>query len=110
MSVRKSSSWRHRMFSLVMKRDGEACAKCGDKHRLTCSPGGVYVTSLEEGHRYSLVIWRSILELDHRLPLHLGGDNEPDNLWLLCAVCHRSKTSAEQSARLKALGAGRNPR
>lgn len=31
-------------------------------------------------------------ELDHRIPLALGGSNEPDNLQVLCGHCHKQKT------------------
>ncbi len=31
-------------------------------------------------------------DIDHILPLALGGTNEPHNLQVLCRPCHRSKT------------------
>lgn len=106
MSARKSSSWRKKAFYRIAARDGLACAVCGVGNRKLCVVAGQNVT--EEGHPFSWVYFRTSLELEHVLPLHLGGTNDDDNLRLLCAPCHRAKTSAEQSARLKALGAGRN--
>ena len=32
-------------------------------------------------------------DIDHVLPLALGGTNEPKNLQILCKPCHRSKTT-----------------
>lgn len=34
-------------------------------------------------------------EIDHKVPLFLGGTNEVDNLQLLCPDCHRTKTAAD---------------
>jgi 5-methylcytosine-specific restriction protein A len=31
-------------------------------------------------------------DIDHILPLALGGTNEPNNLQILCRPCHRAKT------------------
>lgn len=107
---RKSSAWRKKMFALLVERDGPTCVRCGASERRTCTDGGVFNSSDEftERTRYTRVIWRSILEVEHTIPLHMGGTNEPDNLRLMCAPCHRAKTTAEQSARLKALDAGGN--
>lgn len=33
------------------------------------------------------------LDLDHKVPVALGGVNNPDNLWPLCKDCHRQKTT-----------------
>ena len=35
-------------------------------------------------------------EVDHRVPLCLGGTNERGNLQLLCPECHRTKTARER--------------
>ena len=35
-------------------------------------------------------------ELDHRLPLFMGGTNDDSNLDLLCVPCHRAKTLRER--------------
>lgn len=37
-------------------------------------------------------------EIDHRIPLHLGGNNDMANLQLLCYRCHKNKTAAEMAA------------
>lgn len=61
------------------------------------------VTMSDDGWRYTIVHCCTNLELDHRLPLSEGGNNELSNLWLLCVDCHKKKTSIERSGRLKAL-------
>lgn len=106
MSIRKSSKWRKATFAEVLKRDGPLCGDCGVENRSICVPRGEGWS--DGGPRFSLVFFRTLLELEHVVPLHLGGGNELENLRLLCPPCHRKKTSAEQSARLRALGAGRN--
>jgi 5-methylcytosine-specific restriction endonuclease McrA len=35
-------------------------------------------------------------DIDHIIPLHLGGTEEPDNLQALCPGCHRRKTDQER--------------
>ena len=35
-------------------------------------------------------------DIDHIIPLHLGGSEEPDNLQALCPGCHRQKTDQER--------------
>lgn len=37
-------------------------------------------------------------ELDHRIALQFGGDNETTNLWTLCIECHSGKSSREAAA------------
>jgi 5-methylcytosine-specific restriction protein A len=39
-------------------------------------------------------------EVDHKVPLHLGGIDAEPNLQGLCHDCHAVKTAAEQAARL----------
>ncbi|HAZ8272824.1 MULTISPECIES: HNH endonuclease [Citrobacter] len=36
-------------------------------------------------------------ELDHRLALQFGGDNDESNLWTLCIDCHSGKSAREAS-------------
>lgn len=43
-------------------------------------------------------------EVDHRLPLHLGGSESDDNRWLLCADCHAAKTKHEARGRSNLYG------
>ncbi len=42
---------------------------------------------------------RPSTEVDHQVPLHLGGIDGQPNLQALCGPCHQVKTSAEQVAR-----------
>ena len=39
-------------------------------------------------------------DIDHILPLALGGTNEPDNLQVLCRPCHRAKTTRSDVPRI----------
>ncbi len=38
-------------------------------------------------------------EIDHIIPLHLGGKEIDDNRQLLCIPCHKVKTEGEEQAR-----------
>ena len=35
------------------------------------------------------------LNVDHRIPVHLGGTDDDDNLWCLCDPHERTKTAGE---------------
>lgn len=105
MSVRKGSGWRARMATRVAARDGNHCAQCRSPQTTIWRKNGCGTSPLSE-FRHTLVYPTSNLELDHKIALHVGGDNDFSNLQLLCNACHRTKTSKEQSARLKALFAG----
>ena len=41
-------------------------------------------------------------EVDHKVPVALGGDNDEGNLWLLCKRCHLVKTATDYKAIAKA--------
>lgn len=113
MSVRVMSrptgvKWRRNMFALLCERDGPHCSECGAHNRtiwrnMGYGCGEKWGSDPWETHRYTIVYPTSNLEVDHRVALHNGGDNTPENLWLLCVGCHKTKTSAERSRRLKAL-------
>lgn len=100
---RKSSKWRAAKFKMLCSRDGSHCQSCGVQHRIIWRQAGVFVTSFEEGYRFTRVNPSSNLEVDHRIPLSEGGSNDDTNLWLLCVGCHKAKTSSERSQRLKRL-------
>ena len=68
-----STSFR---LSLFLKRKG-TCAACTQK--------------IDAGK-----VW----DIDHILPLALGGTNAPDNLQILCRPCHRSKTTQSDIPRI----------
>lgn len=103
MSVRKPTSWRKRAYKRVAERDGAACAVCGAPEGYTYRKGGLSGSYGESGDFRQIVYRCSNLELEHQVPLHLGGTNDDENLKLLCSDCHRAKTSVEQSQRLKRL-------
>lgn len=102
MSARKCSRWRKSAFAKLVDRDGARCSHCQIPGRTIWRQFGVWGSS-EEGGCYTKVHPTSNLEVDHRDALHVGGDNDLDNLWLLCRDCHQRKTSMEQSQRLKRL-------
>ena len=68
-SVRRPTFSTSFRLSLFLKRKG-ICAACSLK--------------IEAGKAW---------DIDHILPLALGGTNNPNNLQILCRPCHRSKTT-----------------
>lgn len=59
----------------ILERDNHACTVCTDR----------------EGP----------FEIDHHLPLWLGGTDTDDNLRTLCKNCHKGETKASSKARAK---------
>lgn len=55
----------------ILNRDKNRCQGCGKKPS-------------EDGVK---------LHVDHRIPLDMGGSNNDDNLWTLCAQCNQGKKS-----------------
>ncbi|QIU89328.1 HNH endonuclease [Yokenella regensburgei] len=70
---RISGSARVSLKRRVYARDGGHCCMCGR------------VVDLHDS------------ELDHRIALQFGGDNNESNLWTLCTTCHAGKTAREAS-------------
>ena len=68
-----STSFR---LSFFLKRKG-TCAACTQK--------------IEAGKSW---------DIDHILPLAMGGTNAPENLQILCRSCHRSKTTQSDIPRI----------
>lgn len=100
---RKGSKWRAQRFYDLCHRDGCSCRECGEKGRRIWRQAGVFNNFDWHRARYTAVNASSNLEIDHIVPLSEGGSNDLENLWLLCVECHKRKTSAERSARLKKL-------
>jgi 5-methylcytosine-specific restriction endonuclease McrA len=61
-STGSSAKWR-KLREWIIKRDG-CCQMCGTEERLS---------------------------VDHIVPRHLGGDDNPSNLQVLCSSCNSSK-------------------
>lgn len=109
MSARPHSGWRKGMFRKLVERDGAFCAECREQERRVWRDAGQGWANDDWGadedgrpiSRYSAVNGSSNLEVDHKTPLRDGGTNDIDNLWLLCRDCHKKKTVAEHSARLR---------
>ncbi|AVJ17207.1 HNH endonuclease [Serratia sp. MYb239] len=71
---RVSGSARYNMKRQIYVRDGGHCCMC-DR-----------VVDLHDS------------ELDHRIALQFGGNNDASNLWTLCTECHAGKSAREASA------------
>lgn len=41
------------------------------------------------------------VEIDHKVPLILGGENRESNLQAVCSVCHKGKTAVEVKIKSK---------
>jgi 5-methylcytosine-specific restriction endonuclease McrA len=67
---REASRISPRMRARVLFRDGSRCQMCG------ASPAKDPDVQLE---------------VDHKVPLELGGPNAEDNLWTLCRTCNQGK-------------------
>jgi 5-methylcytosine-specific restriction endonuclease McrA len=98
-SERMSSSQRRARYAELVSRDGQKCSDCGCGEQTIWRRQGVW--SNEFG-RYTKVHPTSNLEVDHKQPLWAGGNNDIENLWLLCIDCHKRKTAAEASQRRRA--------
>lgn len=70
---RISGSARVGLKRRIYVRDGGNCCMCGR------------VVDLHDS------------ELDHRIALQFGGDNDERNVWTLCIECHTGKSSREAS-------------
>ena len=93
---RKPYQWTQRARKRIGKRDGPWCLKCGCEDRLVAVNWGNGTT--HDDLPFTWVYFRSFLELDHIVPLHIGGGNDDDNLQLLCPSCHLEKTRKERSS------------
>lgn len=112
MSVRvkrqTGKHWRNRAFQHLSERDGLTCTQCGAAHKtiwrqMGCWSGERWGSDPWECFRYTKINPTSNLEVEHSLPLSEGGTNDLSNLRLMCCDCHKAKTSAERSTRLKRL-------
>lgn len=110
MSVKRPTGikWRQNAFARLVDRDGASCISCGAADRIVWrnvgyGSGELWGQDPWESYRFSRVHPCSVLEVEHIIPLSEGGLNEDSNLQLMCGPCHKVKTSAERSARLKRL-------
>lgn len=65
--------------AFVFERDEHKCQRCGTPDRLT---------------------------IDHIVPLSRGGDDEPENLWVLCLSHNSEKGNRSDEKYLRPLGEG----
>lgn len=98
----------------VRKRDHGVCELCaldtvGLARTLVARceferlPRSYYIPVWLEALGWGRVVWpRDLWEMDHRTPLHLGGQHVLENLRTLCIACHKGKTKAEARARADA--------
>jgi 5-methylcytosine-specific restriction endonuclease McrA len=73
---RESGRTLQRSRGRVMRRDDYLCQHCLADGRVTVG-----------------------VEVDHIVPLHLGGGDYDSNKQLLCVECHRAKSEAEEKER-----------
>lgn len=73
---RKSKYIPREVQDAVIRRDGMVCRYCGKAVRVRRAPR-------EQGP--------DTIELDHVIPLVLGGESTVDNLVVACLRCNRSK-------------------
>lgn len=81
LEPRKSGSWSRQARRRLVERDGACCQMC-------LMPDCPDWAEAELGRK-------SMMEIDHAMPLSMGGSNSDDNLWLLCHWCHKEKTAEE---------------
>ncbi len=94
----------------LMKRDGPACAHCGDLgHWIDAGDLNPWRRPSDES-RGNLIKWSMELQVDHVVALwkvlHLPDVQRraffgPVNLWLLCGPCHKAKTAIEAAERAR---------
>jgi 5-methylcytosine-specific restriction endonuclease McrA len=103
-----SGKRKQKAFDFIAARDGLSCSVCAVGHRAIWRRMGLWSgdqwgDDAWERFRYTKVNRSSNLEVEHTIPLSEGGGNDYRNLRLMCCDCHKAKTSAERSARLKRL-------
>jgi hypothetical protein len=98
-SGRMSSAKRRSRYAELVVRDGQRCCECGCAEQTIWRRQGVWDGDFG---KYTKVHPTSNLEVDHREPLWAGGNNDVENLWLLCIDCHKRKTATEASQRRRA--------
>jgi 5-methylcytosine-specific restriction protein A len=81
----------HHVERMTGRRLQERNARYRDAHPLCerCEPKGII---------------RAVVEIDHRIPLHLGGPDTEDNLQGLCKQCHDEKSAQEARDRAEGVG------
>jgi 5-methylcytosine-specific restriction enzyme A len=67
-------------------------------HPLCSDPWGIHAA-------HGMVV--PATDVDHILPLNLGGTHAPDNLQPLCHSCHSRKTATIDKPRLAGVGGGK---
>ena len=74
----------HMMKARLIKQSGKRCQGCGWQ-----APKNV--------HEQALARQEGTFELDHKVPLSRGGNNDISNLWVLCLPCHDGKTAGSKN-------------
>ncbi|MGW3229429.1 HNH endonuclease [Kitasatospora sp. NPDC001095] len=83
--ARPSVRARRRLLALVARRHSGA-----ERLRRRVDRAGSAVCGLCGGDFPA-----ELVDVDHRAPLALGGEDTDDNVWALCRECHRGKTARE---------------
>lgn len=77
----------------VVERDGAYCRYCGD---------GPFEPYYSYDWKFRLAFYMGGAEIDHIVPVALGGTNEPDNLVVCCTRCNASKGRGLKALPLRA--------
>lgn len=85
---------RRNIRAKVLARDGKVCRQCGKD---VSAPA-------ETGFKSAR---KDSAEVDHRVPLALGGDDDPAQCEVLCRLCHKRKTKQDVRAIAKARRVGK---
>lgn len=78
----------------TLARDGHKCAQCGADVSAAVDTG--FASARVDG-----------AEVDHRIPIALGGADEAENAQVLCVRCHKRKTKSDRKRIDKAKRVGR---
>lgn len=74
IAVQRIRGWElHKIRERILLRDEYTCRRCG-------------LVSVD-------------LEVDHIVPLHLGGRESDENRQAICRACHHAKSAAEEAGR-----------
>lgn len=73
----------------VYRRAGFACVTCGWRPEVPAEYDGRRALGVFFGLRHKPSVL--VLEIDHIIPIHHGGTNDPSNLQAMCSSCNARK-------------------
>jgi 5-methylcytosine-specific restriction endonuclease McrA len=81
---------RRDLRAQVLARDGKTCAQCGADCSKPVETGWIRKRPRKDS-----------AEVDHEIPLWIGGKDTPANAQVLCPKCHKKKGATETTLRAK---------